>query len=521
MNKYRIHIDPPLPDRDRIAGYKDFDALYGQYQTHTRFEFWRNLYRKPRNFALLAMVVAVGVLVFRSEEETATERPYRLFPATEQWDPTPEVRAVSSAEPTDLVLTPQIQVHIPAQAWQDSNGQVIEGPVALHHRVLIGPEKAFVAGVPRPREQATLQALHLVDIYATQDGRRLQLREGYPLQVSWQLTQKLPQIAGQRLDGDQQRWIPMDELSVAPLQTEASPKPQRPAILDQRADTLIAKGAKALSPPGRPFGVSLSNPEAYPEFRRYQKVYWEAVPRPGTVDPWEAGLTDQQNGWEDVSVRELPVTGLYELRFARVTAEGGIEMKRVTARPVFEAETDAQAQRIWEQRKAAYQRALVNHRRQDSLLRVQQERIAVARRAYEADLAAWEAARSKGADAPSEWQLSYELEQTGVSGYWQQGEQVNLTQTVAFPSKEASNTLLPALKPWVYALSEDRWLPISINEDGGQLPDTEQAPTLWWVHEGTVYRWRTDDAIEKKALTDFGSAAKLTAWLRSAEDAPL
>jgi hypothetical protein len=521
MNKYRIHIDPPLPDRDRIARYQDFDSLYGQYQTHARFEFWRNLYRKPHHFALLVMVAIVGILVFRSKEEAAAERPYRLLPAAEQLDLPRGLRTVSSAEPTDLVLTPQVQVHIPASAWQDSSGQLIEGPVSLHHRVLIGPEKAFVAGVPRPREQATLQALHLVEIYATQDGRRLQLRAGYPLRVSWPLTQELPQLAVQHLDDEAQRWIPVGKSKVSPLPAEASPKPQRPAILDQKADTLIAKGAKTPTPPRRPFGVSLSNPEAYPEFRQYQKVYWEAVPRPGTVDPWEAGLTQPQNDWEDVSVRKLPVTGLYELRFIRVTAQGGIEIKRVAARPVFEAETEAEAQRIWEQRKATYQRTIAELRREDSLLKVQQNRIAAARRAYEAELAAWEAAHHRATDAPAGWSLTYELEQPGVSGYWQRGEQATLSQELAFPTEEMKHALPPSLLPWCYAVVENRWLPLAINEDGVQLPATEQAATLWWVYEDKAYRWRPDDSPENISLVNLSTPQALSAWLQGLRSAAL
>lgn len=518
MNKYRIHIDPPLPDRDRIAGYQDFDALYGQYQTHTRFEFWRNLYRKPRNFALLVMAVAVGVLVFRAEEKTQAERPYRLFPAATQLDVPPQTQALDPAQPHDLRLSPEVQLHIPAAAWQDSSGELVEGAIALHHRVLIGPEEAFVAGVPRPHAQSAIQALHLVDVYATQEGRRLQLREGYPLRVSWQLAQKFPQLAVQQLDEAKQRWIPLGNHRVAPQKAEARPKPERPAILDQRADTLIAKGAKAPTPPGRPFGVALSNPDAYPEFQQYQKVYWEPVPRPGTVDPWEAGLIQQQNGWEDVSVRNLPLPGLYELRFARVNAQGGMEMKRVAARPVFEAENDAEAQRIWEQRKAAYQRALVEHQRQDSMLRVQQDRVAAARRIYQADLAAWEAAQAEYPDAPSEWGLSYNLEKTGVSGYWDLSAEVEWGEGIDLPEAEESDFQfpVPALTPWCYAVSGGRWWPLAITDQEVRLPASAPDVILWWEADGVAYRWKVADqaaAIERRPLSDLSDGRSWIAWL--------
>ena len=515
MSKYRIHIDPPLPDRDQIARYQDFDSLYGRYQTHARFEFWRNLYRRPRNFALLVIIVAIGVLVFRSDQAADATASFRMHPPSDRLEIPQISRTISPAEAHDLRLTPALRVQIPAQAWQDSSGMVVKGPISLHHRVLEGAAEAFVAGVPRPDGQPVMSELHWVEIYATQQGRRLQLRTGYPLQVSWQRAEALTQPTVQRLDAGEQRWLSVETVVMDSLKPTALPRPERPAILDQVADTLPAKGAETPLPPSRPFGVSLSNPQDYPEFRPYQRVYWEAVPRPGTVDPWTSGLIEGENDWEEVSVRKQPVDGLYELRFSRVDAEGGIEIKRVAARPVFEAESEREAQRIWEQRQAAYQRGLAEHLRRDSLQRAWQERRAAARRAYETELAAWESAQLEPQAAS--WTVTYELPQTGLSGYWKGTKPEALRWEVAFPAAEPATQLLSsATLPWCYAVVGDRWLPLTITEKSIQLPVTETPPTLWWASDSLAYRWQVGSpgsAIERIPLDQVPTAAAWVAWL--------
>lgn len=61
MSKYKFHIDKPLPDSEQINRHKDFGRLYGQYETATRFGFWRRMLKGPK---LFASVVLIGVLVW-------------------------------------------------------------------------------------------------------------------------------------------------------------------------------------------------------------------------------------------------------------------------------------------------------------------------------------------------------------------------------------------------------------------------------------------------------------------------
>ncbi|MEM7654629.1 MAG: hypothetical protein AAF399_00760, partial [Bacteroidota bacterium] len=68
MSKYKIHIDKPLPEPKQVARHKDFDSLYRDYQVNTRFDFWRNLYRKPTVFAAMVAGIAILFLVIQATE---------------------------------------------------------------------------------------------------------------------------------------------------------------------------------------------------------------------------------------------------------------------------------------------------------------------------------------------------------------------------------------------------------------------------------------------------------------------
>lgn len=520
MNKYRIHIDPPSPSRERIQRYQDFDSLYDHYQTHTRFEFWRNLYRKPRNFAVLVLVATVGALVFQANETSEEPaRPYRLFPAQVRLDLPSTQLALPSDAPHTLSLTPQVSLQVPAQPWQDSSGGVVSGPVQLHYRTLRQPAELYLAGVPHPRRnQQPLSEMHLLEVYATQANQRLFLREGYALGVSWNLPQQLTEASVQQLDANQGAWLPIPEVNWTKQATPVPPRPSRPAVLDQQADTLVAKGAAAPQAPRRPFGVKVQNPEAYPEFKGYAKVYWEHVPRRGTVNPWQAGLIDPKNGWEDVAVRRLPRRDLYELRFTRTGPEGGLEVKRVTARPLFEASNEAEAQAIWAERQARYRVAATRATQADSLRVARQAEVAAIRRRYADALATWEAARARAEAATATYQLRYDLSQLGVSGFWQvqpaagEGVSLQLTQPGGEPLR-----LTEDLLPWCYAVQGDRWLPVRATDAGVEVMG---APPflLWWTDvNGLSYRYTVLDtakALRPTAHTTLAAFDQPQAWMQ-------
>lgn len=72
MNRYKFHIDKPLPDSEQIKRHKDFERLYGRYESATRLGFWRKLLRNPRTFASVVLLAVVVWLLFEvSEREQA------------------------------------------------------------------------------------------------------------------------------------------------------------------------------------------------------------------------------------------------------------------------------------------------------------------------------------------------------------------------------------------------------------------------------------------------------------------
>ncbi len=476
MANYRIHIDPSPPDPAVVERNQDFEALYRDYQAQRRFEFWRNLYRKPRNFVVLIMLVSVGSLVFWADEEVPP-RAYALHSAPGTAAPAWQVAERDPANSTELALRQGVSLEIPAQAWADSSGPVVAGPIQLHYRLIEGPADAFAAGVPRPWDSTeALTGLRLLEVYATQGARRLTLRQGHPIKVSWALAERHPQLRVSRLDTGAARWQPIEGCQWQPkAAAKAAPPvpPPPPEVRDEVADTLIAKSARRPTPPPRPFGNRPRNIDDFPQLRGLEKVYWAHLPQPGSSDPWASGLIDAERPWNDIRIRAL-AADRYELRFARVSPEGGMEVRRVIARPLLQADSDAEAWAWYQEQKAQYRAQMAAMARADSL------RIEWARKqqAYEQALAQWQARPAEtDVDTTTAGTLSYALAYTGVSGLW-----------VALPAPSAVRTVSPqaeagpvarAWQPWYYAVQGDTLWPVWVEEKQLRVAAPADAALSW------------------------------------------
>lgn len=493
MAKYRIHIDPSPPDPEMVERHRDFDALYKDYQTHRRFEFWRKLYRNPRNFGVVIMLVAIGALVWEATEEEARalSRSYELHPPVAANAPTYQAQTISPEAAVTLQPGPEVQVEVPAQAWLDSSGQPVAGPIELRHRLLNGPQAAFVAGVPRPWQQLRpWHRLHLVEVQAYQNQQPLRLRQGYALAVSWTLPQREAALTVRYLDSSASRWQPVMDARQSETSPAALPRPQSPVatVRDLHADTLIAKSSRRPSPPPRPFGTRPSNLADFPALRGYEKVYWAHVPGPNSVDPWAEDLIEAERPWQDVRIRQVGPE-LYELRFARQTPEGGLEARRVLARPLLKANSAAEAQAWYERQLTQYQQTLAEARRADSLRAAQAEAQRQAQRAYEAELKAWREAQAER-DGTTGTTLRYEVPRVGVSGYW-----------VELPTAEPQTWLtvsefstIEALQPWCYATQGDTLLPLRIVPQGVEVQAAHPGGYELWLSlpDGRVQRKTVD-----------------------------
>ncbi len=76
MSKYKFDKNKkPLPDDAEISKYKDFGKLIHNYQRATKPLYHKPLYKQPKVFIFLVMIVLLALLIAHLAEEEEHEKP--------------------------------------------------------------------------------------------------------------------------------------------------------------------------------------------------------------------------------------------------------------------------------------------------------------------------------------------------------------------------------------------------------------------------------------------------------------
>lgn len=444
MSNYNIHIDKPLPPPPQIDSHQDFDQLYGKYRGVKRFEFWRNLYRKPTYFAALVGLMAIGYLVVNSamkgEAAAFVQPPFEQIQLP--WLPV----AWDAADSVTYNISADVTITVPASAFVDAAGKPISGPVVLRYRELNDPKDWFLAGIPMGYDSAEMHHLEvatMIEVLAYQEGKPVFLKEGKTIELTY-----LAANANNRnqyfLDSLEQNWVHtgIDELIEleAAATTPIPPKPKRPTLLtvrDREADTLLTPKAFELPPqkPGKPFKVNIKNLSDFPEMKGYEDVYWEKIKDSHANDP-----NREQIRWGSATLRRT--RGVYELTFSR--QEAGTIVKRVVyGKPMFRASSAQDAQRIYREQYTAYQAAESAYQDRKAAtaassamdVAAESERLA-AEQTYLVELAAWKAQYGEADPAISRFMRRLLLNRLGIHASGQaspllQGSEVQIILPIA------------------------------------------------------------------------------------------
>ncbi len=83
MSKYTFNKNKkPLPGDDEISKYKDFGKLIHNYQRATKPLYHKPLYKQPKVFIFLVMIVLLALLIshFAEKEKDQTPAPVEQQP---------------------------------------------------------------------------------------------------------------------------------------------------------------------------------------------------------------------------------------------------------------------------------------------------------------------------------------------------------------------------------------------------------------------------------------------------------
>ena len=192
--RYDFRINPARPSREGIEKHKDFDALLQQYRASKKppVPLRRLLYAGMSVAAALAGIVLIVNLPFARSYENRAEayfasQPYVAPPFGQTVQKEFTEVALDAAEGGTLTGKNGTFLRVPSQAFQDESGNAIAGNVNIRFREMHDVVDFFLAGIPMAYDSAgatyQLESSGMMEIYAEQNGKRLQIRPGRAIEV--------------------------------------------------------------------------------------------------------------------------------------------------------------------------------------------------------------------------------------------------------------------------------------------------------------------------------------------------
>ena len=184
-HNYKFRIDEPVPSDEQIDRHRNFDRVLADYRNMTEPLYRRPLYRNPRAFLGLMLILVIGFLVFQAveEEEQAEDMAammeqvdqfrdsHFLSPATAGFDVPSETFEFTPGEERTYELPSGAVVRIPSNSFPEGDASV---QVAV--REFDEPLAALLAGVPLHFEgSGTAIPSRIFQITTTRDGKPVSL----------------------------------------------------------------------------------------------------------------------------------------------------------------------------------------------------------------------------------------------------------------------------------------------------------------------------------------------------------
>ena len=106
----------------------------------------------------------------------------RVKPLLPDADTPPELFTVEPSAPIEFVASDGVRVRIPADAIVDAKGNTVTGPVDISYRSFNDPWAIIASGIPmhvgQQAEEAHMESLGMFEVFASQRGEALSLRDG-------------------------------------------------------------------------------------------------------------------------------------------------------------------------------------------------------------------------------------------------------------------------------------------------------------------------------------------------------
>lgn len=195
---YQFKTNPPQPSREEIGKHKDFDSLLQQYhgsqRRSARMRRLRVVYASAAIAASIALtLVLLGGLFTAPEQNSMTAEAY----FEQQEFAAPPIAALNAPKFASFTIDTEkggayeypngSKLVVPASAFANDYGRLIEGEVTVHYREMHDFVDFFTSGVPMVYDSAgqqyNLRSAGMVEIYAEQNGQAVKLAAGKSIDI--------------------------------------------------------------------------------------------------------------------------------------------------------------------------------------------------------------------------------------------------------------------------------------------------------------------------------------------------
>ncbi|MBK8490198.1 MAG: hypothetical protein IPL49_04635 [Saprospirales bacterium] len=195
---YHFRINTPSPSRKDIEKHKDFDALLERYQQDPLPK--RTTSSPVRRILIAGMSLAAGLAGWFILTNVPTDAQYEkqagAYFASQPYVAPPLDQTIQKEYAQFSFDAAQggtydgrngTRLHIPTEAFQDAAGNAISGNVDIKYREMHDFVDFFLSGIPMAYDSAgtqyQLESAGMLEIYAEQHGKRLQIRPGRAIEV--------------------------------------------------------------------------------------------------------------------------------------------------------------------------------------------------------------------------------------------------------------------------------------------------------------------------------------------------
>lgn len=422
--KYNIHVNPKGLSKEQIDKHKDFNALLDQYQ---------NTAGKPkpiyRRMSFWAAAVAAAIAAFfvinigiDSDQPSYDQNMAHYFDNQPYINPPlPQAKAKFASYEVDVnqggvfEYPTGSKLIVPVAAFTHKDGSPVAGAVTIKYREMHDFVDFFLSGIPMTYDSAgvkyTLESAGMIEIYAEQDGSRVNMAPGKSIDVELVSNVNVPAQMNvppgyniYKLDEERKNWVyqVVDQMELMDDRLpEETLDADNPLFLVQKElketmqslqvsyDNDLAKLEKSLPKAKKPLEPSLANPDEFvfdldfddlkdqnaageiaetqkeleALYRQYEKMLWQLSPGSGiTAEELQQGFSNVT----DISIRKIN-SNTYELTLKKDEESLDVKVNPVLsgsdyemAQAAFERDFDRyEAQIADRSAKLAAQKALI------------------------------------------------------------------------------------------------------------------------------------------------------------------